>query len=270
MAATGGINKSNTRVFGSTRDAVYLAPLGTPLPDSIDAELDPAFEHVGWISTDGITETFTGSKTEIRGHQGQGVVRTRMDTPGTQFSFTAMETKPQTQSLRYDEKEVTTESGVRKSLRGPGQRVSARAVVIDKFDADFDERHERDVFEQCDITPNGDRVFNGTEVASYPFIADVIGDYHHYETVHGASATPGEPTLTSVTPSAASEGDEVVLAGTDFLGVTHVRFGGVNAVFEVDSAAQITAIVPAGTLGAAPVRVFKGVLDSDAVEFTRE
>lgn len=183
MAATGGINKSNTRVFGSTRDAVYIAPLGTTLPTTIDEDLDPAFEHVGWLTTDGITETFTGSKTEIRGHQGQAVVRTRMDTPGTQFSFTAMESKPQTQSLRYDEKTSETAAGVRQSRRGAGQKVSARAVVVDKFDADFEDRHERDVFEQWDITPNGDRVFQGTDVASFPFLADVIGEYDHFETV---------------------------------------------------------------------------------------
>ena len=56
MAATGGIVAENAFIAGSDLDAIYLAPLGTPLPDNIDSELDPAFEHLGWLHSDGITE----------------------------------------------------------------------------------------------------------------------------------------------------------------------------------------------------------------------
>ncbi len=54
----------------------------------------------------------------IRGHQGQKVVRTRIETPGTTIAFHALESKAQTKGLRYDEKQVTVTGGVRKVRRG--------------------------------------------------------------------------------------------------------------------------------------------------------
>lgn len=179
--ATGGIDARNAFIAGSDLDAIYLAPIGTTLPTAIDEELDLAFEHVGWLHSDGITETAVGSKTEIRGHQGQRVVRTRMETPGTQFAFTALESKPQTQALRYVEVSSTSTAGVRTTRRTPGQKVSARAAIIDVFDADYTERQKRHVIEHVDITPNGDLVYAGSDIASYPFLADVISDYDVFE-----------------------------------------------------------------------------------------
>ncbi len=271
MAATGGINAQNAFIAGSDLDAIYLAPLGTPLPTSITDELDSAFEHVGWLHSDGITEAATGSKTEIRGHQGQKVVRTRIDTPGTNFAFTALESKPQTNDLRYVEKDVTITNGVRKSRRTPGQKVSPRAAVIDTFDADFTERKIRRVIDHVDITPNGDRTYSGTDIAGYPFLADVISDYDTYETLSADTATSSvEPALTSVSPTTGAAGATITLTGTGFLGATQVRFGSSNARwFRVVSDTQIRGGVPAGTAGCAAIKVIMGVLVSDSVAFTR-
>jgi hypothetical protein len=176
------VNSANARVFGSDTDAIYLAPLGTTLPTTIDGALDAAFEDVGWLHSDGITETFTGSKSEIRGHQGSRVVRTRIETPGTTITFHALESKPQTKSLRYDEKTVDTATpGVRKVTRGAGQKVQARAAVIDIFDADDVTVKERHVIERFEIVPDGDRVFAGSDIAGFPFLGEIIGDYLTFE-----------------------------------------------------------------------------------------
>lgn len=178
-----GINAANARIYGSDLDAIYLAPVGTTLPATIDGELDAAFEHVGWLHSDGITETFTGSASEIRGHQGGGVVRKRMESPGTQFKFTALESKAQTQSLRYDERNTSVTAGVRKATRGSGQRVSKRAAVIDVYDIDDTTIKERKIFELIEITPEADRVYANSDIAGFPFIAEVIGTYDVLETV---------------------------------------------------------------------------------------
>ncbi len=175
------VNSANARIFGSDSDSIYLAPLGTPVPTTIDGPLNPAFEDVGWLHSDGITETFTGSKSEIRGHQGARVVRTRIETPGTTIGFHALESKPQTKSLRYDEKSVTVSGGVRKSTRGAGQKVSARVAVIDVFDADDLTVKERHVIERFEIVPDGDRVFVNSDIAGFPFLGEIIGDYDSYE-----------------------------------------------------------------------------------------
>lgn len=63
------------------------------------------------------------------------------------------------------------------------------------------------------------------------------------------------PTIISFTPTFGFAGDTVVITGTDFLGATIVRFNGISAIFEVDSATQITATVPpAATTG--PITVY--------------
>lgn len=175
------VNSANARIFGSDSDSIYLAPIGTPLPTTIDGALDPAFEDIGWLHSDGITETFTGSKSEIRGHQGARVVRTRIETPGTTIGFHALESKAQTKSLRYDEKSVVVTGGVTKTTRGAGQKVSPRIAVIDIFDADDVTVKERHVIGRFEITPDGDRVFVGTDIAGFPFIGEIIGDYDTFE-----------------------------------------------------------------------------------------
>lgn len=165
------------RIYGSDSDAIHLAPIGTTLPETIDEALDAALEDVGWLHTDGITEAFTGSKTVIRGHQGQGVVRTRIETPGTTISFHALESKAQTKSLRYDEKQSSSAAGVRRVTRGAGQKVSPRVAVIDMFDADDVTVHERWIIPRFEIVPDGDRVYSGTDIAGFPFLGEIIGDY---------------------------------------------------------------------------------------------
>lgn len=171
------------RIFGSDSDAIHLAPFGTTLPTTINGALDPAFEDVGWMSEDGLTETLTGSVERRRGHQGRGVVRTFMGESGTQIAFVGLESKAQTNSLRYHEKTVdTTTAGVRKATRGAGQRIQVRSAVIDLFDADDDEVKERFIIPRFEIAPNGDRTFTGSDIATYPFLGEIIGDYTHFAT----------------------------------------------------------------------------------------
>lgn len=205
------VNSANARIFGSDSDAIYLAPIGTPLPTTINGALNGAFEDVGWLHSDGITETFTGSKSEIRGHQGARVVRTRIETPGTTIGFHALESKAQTKSLRYDEKSVTVSAGVRKVRRGAGQKVSARVAVIDVFDADDVTVKERHVIERFEITPDGDRLFANSDIAGFPFLGEIIGDYDTYE----SSATPVDTDWT-VTVSGTPTGGTYTLTVNDF------------------------------------------------------
>ena len=68
----------------------------------------------------------------------------------------------------------------------------------------------------------------------------------------------GIPTISNVLPATGSEvgGTSVVITGTYFTGATAVTFGGTPAAsFTVDSDTQITAVTPAGTVGAVAVAV---------------
>ncbi|MES2835159.1 MAG: IPT/TIG domain-containing protein [Pseudomonadota bacterium] len=69
---------------------------------------------------------------------------------------------------------------------------------------------------------------------------------------------PAVPTVTALSPASGplAGGTSVTLTGTDFTGVTAVRFGAVTATgFTYNSATSITATAPAGSVGVADVTV---------------
>ena len=70
--------------------------------------------------------------------------------------------------------------------------------------------------------------------------------------VEGVTFAPGIPTVTLLSPASGptAGGNSVVITGTNFVGVTAVKFGTVNATsYVVSSPTQITAVAPAGTAG---------------------
>jgi uncharacterized protein len=64
----------------------------------------------------------------------------------------------------------------------------------------------------------------------------------------GLPPDPSRPgaSITKVTPTSGAEGKEIVLSGTSLVGVTKVRFNGVEALFTAGPNDSIKAIVPAG------------------------
>lgn len=175
------VNSDLARIYGSDLDSIWLAPLGTTVPAALEAP-GAGFEEVGWISPDGITETPTGSTEKIRGHQGNGVVRTRVSDPGTTIGFAALESKELTNKLRYHVKSSEVTAGVRKESRGAGQRVTAMVAVIDLYDQADDEIRGRFIIPRFEIAPDGERLFGNTEIAHFPFVGEIIGDYFFLET----------------------------------------------------------------------------------------
>lgn len=176
------VNSELARIYGSDSDSVYLAPFGTTLPTTLGGALDAAFEDVGWLNGDGITESLSGTVDKKRGFQGKRVIRQSMGESGTSIAFVALESKDMTNGLRYHEKTVdTTVTGVRKAVRGSGQRISVRSAVIDLFDQDDDDVKERFIIPRFEISPNGDRVA-GSDIVAYPFVGEIIGDYIHFST----------------------------------------------------------------------------------------
>ena len=74
---------------------------------------------------------------------------------------------------------------------------------------------------------------------------------------------PFVPAITGFAPGSGPVSTSVVISGTNFTGATAVRFNGVNATFAVNTAAQITATVPAAaTTGPISVTTPGGVATS--------
>lgn len=175
------VNSDLARIYGSDLDSIWLAPLGTAMPADLAAP-GAAWEEIGWISPDGITETPTGSVEKIRGHQGNGVVRTRVSEPGTTIAFAALESKELTNRLRYHVKDSVVTAGVRRQTRGAGQRVTAMAAIIDLRDQGDDDVRLRIEIDRFEISPDGERIFGNTEIAAFPFVGEIVGDYVTLET----------------------------------------------------------------------------------------
>src|SRR5438105_5842856 len=58
------------------------------------------------------------------------------------------------------------------------------------------------------------------------------------------SGVPQPPSITSI-PASGAVGSSIIITGNNFSGATTVKFNGASATFTVDSATQITAVVPA-------------------------
>ena len=69
----------------------------------------------------------------------------------------------------------------------------------------------------------------------------------------GGGSTPA-PVVSSFSPTNGAAGTSVIITGSNFLGATSVSFNGVAASFTVNSATQITAIIPVGATSG-PIRV---------------
>lgn len=111
--------------------------------------------------------------------------------------------------------------------------------------------------------PNGE-----TEVWAWSLTG--VGSYVPIENPWTGWGVAAKPTLQSATPSGATAGQQVLITGTRFEGVTGVKFGATNASsYVVISPTTIVAVVPTGSAGSAAVTVTNGEGASDALPYTR-
>ncbi|SOZ21551.1 hypothetical protein CBM2623_A150027 [Cupriavidus taiwanensis] len=97
--------------------------------------------------------------------------------------------------------------------------------------------------------------FVGTDSATF-FTSDDGATWAPNGTVN-FNVSAGPPTVTAVTPSSGptSGGTAVTVTGTNFVGVTAVRFGGTAASFVVNGATSLTATAPARPAGTVDITV---------------
>lgn len=162
--------------------AIYTAPVKSTLPTDAKAELDPAFECVGYISSDGVSNDNSPEREVTRAWGGDPVNTSQTEKDDT-FTFTMIEAlNPVPLKAVYGEKNVsgTLETGI--TVRANSQETPNRAWVIDtilKGDVP-----KRIVIPSAAVTEVGTITYNDESVIGYETTisaepwADFDGDTH--------------------------------------------------------------------------------------------
>lgn len=70
--------------------AIFVAPVGTTLPDSTSSALNSTFKNLGYISTDGVTNSNSMASNNVKAWGGNTVLNTQTDKPDD-FKFKLLE-----------------------------------------------------------------------------------------------------------------------------------------------------------------------------------
>lgn len=129
------VGKPNLAVSGG----ILVAPRGTARPESFSDSYDADYVSVGYVSTDGVTESSERATEEIRAWGGDKI-RTVQTEFGTTISFTVIEARnADTLKLVFGPDNVSTEGGAIVVKRN-SKTLPAQQFIIDMLDGE-DSRH---------------------------------------------------------------------------------------------------------------------------------
>lgn len=167
-----GLDSSNVRV--GVTGAIYSAPhLSQPAgPDGFGDITDA--KNLGYVSEDGVTENRETSSEKLKAWQDNDVVRNLVTDGELSYTFTLIETKPETLEYYYGIKVDTKDGSI--SI-DPTREAPRHALIIDVIDGD---QVMRVVCPDAQVTEVGEQKYANGEpiglevtVSAYP---TMIGD----------------------------------------------------------------------------------------------
>lgn len=265
---------------------VLSAPFGTPLPVTtqafFEAVLDVGFLDNGYVGEKGVTLS-TGRKFfDVKDMDGQLIDSVQNAFDGN-LKATFLELNQNVLTNMHGPANVvataaTTTAGNRLALTITGEDLDPQSYI---FRMKNGKKRVGIIVPKAKLTDQGDIVFNANGTAmcdvtikTIPYyVAAISKTVNAYViTDDGIWVLSLVPTITSVTPSAVSVGNEFTVFGTRFTGTTAVTVGGVSVgagKFNVISDGILGCVMPAGSAGSAPVIVTNATGASSAFAYTR-
>lgn len=170
---------------------VRSAPVGTTPPVDPSTPYATGWEEYGFISEDGVTESFTSESTDIRAWQNGALVRTVNSKTDATFKFVVIETNKRVLADYRPGSTATSAAGVTTTTVKAIQP-NPRAFAFDILDGDV---HIRKVVPRGEITERGDIVYQSGEPIGYEMTVKVYPSsdgtlYIEYTDDPAAAVTP--------------------------------------------------------------------------------
>ena len=165
-------NRSNIRIYGDLESGVYLAPIGSTLPTTLDEPVAP-FVELAWISEDGIDLEVSTDAEKFKGWQGGATLRTKITSTEKTITFQALEETPGVTELYFDHGAPEVTDGVARVDLPEGIGTVERAAVFRFIDGDVTKFL---CCESIEITERGTLGHKNSEMTIYEFTAEIVGD----------------------------------------------------------------------------------------------
>lgn len=161
--------------------AVYAAPVGTALPTSATESLNAAFDELGYVSEDGLTNSNSPESDTVKAWGGDTVLNIQTDRPDN-WSLTLIESlKKEVLETVYGASNVTVDGSGNITVKATAGDMPSMAWVFDIILKGG--RARRIVIPNGTISELGDIVYKDNEAIAYNVtltdVPDTNGVYHY-------------------------------------------------------------------------------------------
>lgn len=144
---------------------LYRAPLGTAKPADSTIALDPAFEGLGFFSSDGVPISFNDSVDNIIAWQGAVVVRSTITETLTTIAFTPIQTRGSVLETFHPGSVVTEPTTGNFEIAVKPRVATPQTWVFDAIDGT---KHIRYYIPNGEVTERGEIMHANGEPIGYP------------------------------------------------------------------------------------------------------